>query len=283
MSDRNVKRVDDMTADFKNGRHFALDKHLVVPVLRRESICMVDDGDKYWLLAAAILDSIADDLALCGRAGWWREVPDEMTTKCDEAKALMREMHSEPVADLCELITRETRGNVRIGTGWIVKRAKTKLVHGLSGTLSSELVKQRIGYAGVPSAHWTKAAGIDLLWGMPKINTHPAEYQAERRRRILAAGYCMCGSRLAGEDETACAECRKAQSARAKTRQLSPCKRPKPPENMMPYKEWCVLKGKTLNLQPRTVATLVRTKRLPVPPVLKTNGRLWWVKKEVAV
>lgn len=283
MSDRTLKNINEMKADFNNGRHFTLDKHMAVPVLRRESITTVDDGDKYWLLAAAILESIAEDLALCARAGWWRVAPDEMVTKCDEAKALMREMHSEPVAELCELITQETRGNVRVGTAWMVKRAKAKLAHGLSGPLPSELVKKRIGYTGVPTPHWTAARGIDLVWGMPKINTHPSEYQMERRRRILAAGYCVCGQRLEGEDHTACHGCRDAQSKRAKQRQLSPCKRPKAPEDMMPYKDWCFMKAKTLNLQPSTVAMLVRQKKLPGPPILKTNGRLWWVKKEVAV
>lgn len=102
----------------------------------RDALRSVTPGDRYWLLAAAMLHSLAEDLRFAFRAGRWVESPDEMArdvawvpTGTSEKPRLLpaelaREYRSARVDDLLALIRQETGGAVRWNRSDIIRMAK---------------------------------------------------------------------------------------------------------------------------------------------------------------
>jgi hypothetical protein len=180
-----------------NGRHHEFLK----PVMERVSISAADicASDGKWLLAAAVLNTLADDLALTCAAGWWAEHPQEMAGKCDAADRLLRELRSPQVAGLCALVTDGTRGRIEVGWGWMIRLARGRV-----GTLRmtgrrlgmhavSEALRLPSFSAGKVQKRKPEAVEIDLT-GMPPVRINGkfnSAYGRERSRRLREAGVCV--------------------------------------------------------------------------------------------
>ena len=92
---------------------------------------LVAPGDCRWILAYAILDSLASDMGRRRRQGLWVDHPDEMAGKrmlpvgeLPQPDDLLKELHSLFVMELCEVIRADTCGRVQIGISNVVKLAK---------------------------------------------------------------------------------------------------------------------------------------------------------------
>lgn len=217
MSDRTNASDGDrwMGGRMANGRHHEFFK----PVMERVSISAADicASDGQWLLAAALLNTLADDLALTCAAGWWNDHPQEMLGKCEAADRLLRELRSPHVAGLCALVTDGTRGRIEVGWGWLIRLARgrvetlRKCGKRLGLVEVSEALRLPSFSAGKVRQSKTQAVDIDLS-GMPpaRINgKFNSAYGRERTRRLRAAGVCVdCRVPLSsGCDKVRCKEC----------------------------------------------------------------------------
>lgn len=91
-----------------------------------------DEQDINWVLAYAILDSLAEDLRLRRRQGFWKNHPNEMQEKTaypvneiPQPRDLLKELNSTWFTHLCGIIFHDTGGNVRVGTSDILRRARS--------------------------------------------------------------------------------------------------------------------------------------------------------------
>jgi len=198
-----------------NGRHHEFHK----PILEKVAISAADvsEADMQWLLAAAVLNTIADDLALTCAAGWWKDHPREMAGKCMAADRLLAELQSEAVMHLCDVVKDGTRGRVEMGWGWMLRmaRARVKTLRMGGRRLRMEAVSEALRLpafnAGKVQVRKPGVVEIDLT-GMPPVRLNGkfnSAYGAERARRLKAAGVCVdCRVKLpTGCGKIRCREC----------------------------------------------------------------------------
>jgi len=217
-----------------NGRHHEFHK----PILEKVAISAADvsAADMQWLLAAAVLNTIADDLALTCAAGWWKDHPREMAGKCMAADRLLAELQSEAMAHLCDVVKDGTRGRVEVGWGWMLRMARGR-VNTLRMTgrrLRMEAVSEALRLpafnAGKVQVRKPGAVEIDLT-GMPPVRLNGkfnTAYGAERARRLKAAGVCVdCRVKLPKDcGKIRCRECgeemaRVKRDSRARMKEVS--------------------------------------------------------------
>jgi hypothetical protein len=89
------------------------------------------EQDVNWILAYALLDSLASDLKIRRKQGFWEQHPDEMEGKVaypvnevPQPNDLLRELRSAWFTRLCDIIFHDTRGTVRVGRSDILRRAR---------------------------------------------------------------------------------------------------------------------------------------------------------------
>ena len=237
---------------------------------------MVTSGDAEWLLAAAMLAQIAEDLAVMMKAGWWSSHPDEMRGRNAVADNLLSEFHNGSVQRLFDVVTAGTQGRVAASMGWLLRMARRTSV---KSDMDYKSIERRM--QTMPTTrHWTRAAGIDLTC-MPK---GAAAYQAERRRRILEAGYCMCGQRLDETGTTYCKACQRQKAAKGTG--VPRCKRSEVmiPTGAVPLKKWINEQATMRQVTPRTIWIRMYRGLLPKPEMLRVNSKVVYVlpAKEVA-
>lgn len=229
------------------------------------------DGE--WLLAAAMLAQMAEDLAVMRAAGWWDIDPAEMRGRHYIADEILAELGSEKTEALYDAIRCATSGRMKLGTGWLVRMARKTRVN---GRVDVHAIERRASMR-LPKEPWTSKAGIDLN-NMPKGSK---AYQAERRRRILAAGYCMCGNLRTDTSSTYCPECLKNKS---RTLILSgPRKRtvkPVIPPGAVPLSAW--IRDEAERQAIKVPAMWQRFYRgvMPLPPIIRFNARVVFVMPE---
>jgi|GEM_PF-2525813 len=217
MSDRTQQMDGDcwQGGRMANGRHHEFHK----PILEKVAISAADvsAADMQWLLAAAVLNTIADDLALTCAAGWWKDHPREMAGKCMAADRLLAELQSDAVTHLCDVVKDGTRGRVEVGWGWMLRmaraRVKTLRMTGrrLGMVAVSEALRLPAFHAGKVQVRKPGVVEIDLT-GMPPVRLNGkfnSAYGAERARRLKAAGVCVdCRVKLpTGCGKIRCREC----------------------------------------------------------------------------
>lgn len=90
-----------------------------------------DASDTRWILAYALLDSLAGDLAQRRKQGLWQDHPNEMRGKwhmpisgLPQPNDLLKELHSAVLVHLCELIYADTCGRIAIDLSNIIKLAR---------------------------------------------------------------------------------------------------------------------------------------------------------------
>lgn len=234
---------------------------------------MIEMSDGEWLLASAILMQVAEDLAMMRAAKWWEMNPSEMRGRNVLADRVLREVEGSVVETLFDVVRSGTGGRVQMGHGWLVRVARRLPIKGHFDYRSIERRMQ-----DVPTRHWTKEAGIDLTC-MPK---GPTAYQAERRRRILEAGYCMCGSRLE-EGSTYCAACLREKALKGSR---GPRKKQavEMPEGAMLLKEWIAKEAAARGVTPRSVWVRMYRGQIAKPVMMKVNSKTVFVmpSEEVA-
>lgn len=153
---------------------------------RISGLINAEESDREWILAAALLDSLAEDLALTFAARWWRLDPCEMERVCHEASILVKELRSQSVQMLHDLITSATEGRVKPGLGWLIRLAKGKAAsYAISGKNTSFVAVQKHLRATLVARGNTKHKDMPPT-RLPNGRFNPA-YQAERKRRIQMA------------------------------------------------------------------------------------------------
>lgn len=218
MSDRSQQREGGESwsgGRMANGRHHEFHK----PILEKVAISAaeVSAADMQWLLAAAVLNTIADDLALTCAAGWWVDYPREMAGKCMAADRLLSELESDAVANLCDVVKDGTRGRVEVGWGWMLRMARGRVT-------TLRMTGRRLGMVEVSEAlrlpafsagkmHRRRKDEVEIdLTGMPPVRVNGkfnSDYGRERTRRLKAAGVCLdCRVKLpGGHGKTRCQPC----------------------------------------------------------------------------
>lgn len=178
----------------------------------------VEASDAPWLLAAAILNSIAEDLALTRVAGWWRDHPREMAQRGAAAQRLLGELESEGFTVLCDLVTDGTRGRLDCGLGWLLRLASGKegqmqKLRKLTGQAVESAL--RLPHTNEGSS---RRRGVDMA-GMPPVRINGRfnpEYGRERVRRLAVA--CLCRDCMeplpSGTAGPRCEGCRKDATRR---------------------------------------------------------------------
>lgn len=227
---------------------------------------MIESSDGEWLLAAAILAQVAEDLALTHKAGWWTLNPSEMRHRNSLADALLKEIEEGAVEMLFDVVRSGTQGRVQVGFGWLVRMARRTPINGHS---DYKTIERRM--MTVPTQHWTKEAGIDLSC-MPK---GPKAYQAERRRRILEAGYCMCGASLE-PGSTYCASCLREKAMKG-TRGPRKRQAMEMPEGAVLLKTWIKQQSEQRGLSVRAVWIRMYRGLIPKPNLMKVNSKTVFV------
>lgn len=193
------------------GRHYDLER----ATARQDTAVLPVVGDAHWLLAAAMLENLSQDLALTHAAGWWQSCPREMAGKAAEADALLRELYSSPVQELFELITAATGGRVKLEIGWLLRQARGK----------SDLMRAHKARLGVVSVcerlRLTQRAGLGnrKYEGLPPSKlpdgrSNPA-YAAARSAFLKSEGKCRdCRAPLVRTYGPRCAACREDNNRR---------------------------------------------------------------------
>ena len=227
--------------------------------------------DRYWILAAPMLDTIADDLAVCRSADWWQDNPAEMTGRCWESDQLLRELHGSGVQMLADVVNGETSGRIQIDTGWIVRRAKWKSTHGQQPRRHSAL---------------QVAAAIRLplltLYRPDVVKPWNEDYHDLRARHLCTA----CGTALdpdtdraaAGHFFARCKICRDHHSDRQKA--VDRRKRPPGPTGGIPWLEWSKQKRTELKISQQQLLRWMAKGKVPRPQIVKHTARSWWVIPE---
>lgn len=232
------------------------------------------EGDAEWILAAAMLDTMVDDLAITHAAGWWRTEAQEMRGKCAEADALLAELESSRVQGLHDLVRAATQGRVQMGTGWMMRLARTRAASMRKNRLLNfALVQSALRLpVTVKSEKWTDMPPVRL----PDGRFNPA-YQRERARRMKARGLCRdCKTELpTGYGGTRCMGCREDHARRV--RELEGYKVEPPPAGAVPFKTWIGALAKELGKSIKTVRWYLAHGKLPWPPMHKMSQRQWWV------
>lgn len=153
------------------------------PVMLQDRRVEKDQSDNEWIMAAAMLDTLADDLAATYAAGWWKDHPQEMAEVCNEARVLLKEFKSQSTELLLAIVRAATSGRVQISTGWLVRMARIKArkfattTRKISYVAVQELLRKSIS---PPSNSKHKDMPPVRL---PNGRFNPA-YQRERARRM---------------------------------------------------------------------------------------------------
>ena len=196
-----------------SGKHY--EREAATALYRGSEVVVPQLEDAGWLLAAAMLESLSQDLALTHAAGWWKASPREMAGKNAEADALLKELYSPAVAGMFELITGATCGRVKLEVPWLLRQARfnARLLHAHKAGLS--LVKvceklrmsQRAGEGNKKYADMPKSK-------LPDGRANPA-YFAARAAVLKSQGQCRdCRSPLVGTVGPRCASCREDNNRR---------------------------------------------------------------------
>lgn len=236
---------------------------------------MTEDGE--WLLAAALLDSLADDLAITLAAGWWRHEPGEMAGKCYEADALLAEMASERVEGLHDLIRAATSGQIQTGPGWLRRLAR----HRAAMMRRNRSLSFAVVQAALKLPNITRS---ERLTDMPPVRLPDGrfnpEYQRERARRLKVRGLCRdCKAEMPPcHGGTRCPGCR-ADHAR-RVRELEGFHVTPPPAGAQPFKQWLKAQAARLLRSEKTVRWYLKRGLLAWPPLYKMSQRQWWVLPE---
>lgn len=233
---RKARKKERRDADM--GRHEAL-----------SPLPAIEAQDVPWVLAAAVVDSIAEDLALTLRAGWWEHRPEEMLPNYPEAAALLEELNSERVMHLMDNITAGTRGAVQCGRGWLLRQVRHKVSHakGSLADLSRSKVAEKVR--------------------LPSL-THC-------RIKIPEASCRECGSEAVKSGR--CDSCRKARNERVrKARDL----RRRIPTEAMSLKQWALAVAQRLGIGLQAVRYRLELGQIAMPPVVAKTPRSIWVLPE---
>lgn len=101
-----------------------------------ETLAMLELSDRHWVLAYALINSLADDLAIYRRMGLWDSHPDEMKTHplfysvpANQAhlmppNSLLKELRSDTVQQCFDEILSGTNGKHKLNQGAIIRLAK---------------------------------------------------------------------------------------------------------------------------------------------------------------
>ncbi len=101
-----------------------------------ETLAMLEPSDKNWLLPYALVDSLADDLAIYRRLGLWEHHPDEMQNHPGfhsvpgnhphlmPPSSLLKELRSSAIQQCFDDILTGTRGAKRVNVGAVIRLAK---------------------------------------------------------------------------------------------------------------------------------------------------------------
>jgi hypothetical protein len=227
--------------------------------------------DRYWILAAAMLDTVADDLGLCREAGWWTDRPEEMRGRCYEADQLLNELAGDGVRMLADVVVAETNRRVEIDTGWVVRRAKVKICQGQRGRTISALHVQKA----------IKLPHVSLV-RRPGLNPWQADY-----KDLKAAHLCTrCGDALdvecdrhpAGHFYGCCKVCRQAHCENVK--EDARRKRKPGPAGGIPWVQWSKQMCAKMKLSRQTLMRWMAAGKIPTPRIVKHSKRNWWVLPE---
>lgn len=196
--------VEDLPAGARSGRHH----DRVIPVVERvrvdasKATLMSEDAE--WLLAAALMHSITDDLAITHAAGWWHVHPAEMRCKCAEADAVLRELTSDAVAMLADLVAEGTHGSVQLRFGTLLRLAKKRARRFRHGALSMETVRQRIKLI---------ETGRQIRMVATEENVSGSPYQRQRSAMRRQNGLCKTCDETVADGQVRCVACRKRYQA----------------------------------------------------------------------
>ena len=227
--------------------------------------------DRYWLLAIAVLDTIAEDLAICRAAGWWQDSPAEMSGRCREADVLLRELTGSTVQFFADIVCGETNRRIDIDSGWVIRRARDKSEHGLkSGTMKRGDVASAIRLPNIE--RFTPNAARPWLQGY---------------RDLKAAHHCTrCGTALdpatdrhrAGHFYSSCRECRLHHTEQVKAAARG--QRLPAPQGSVPWSEWARQICTHLGISRQTLMRRMASGKIPTPHIVKHSQRTWYVIPE---
>lgn len=249
--------VEDLPVGARSGRHHERVSPVVERVRVGTSKSTLMSKDAEWLLAAALLDSITDDLAVTFAAGWWRDYPNQMREKCAEAGALLRELTSDAVAMLADLVAGATRGRVQMRLGWMLRMARAKARRMRGRVLKMSVVQQKIRLVSTERKIRVEVRHAD--------GRSTPEYQRARAVNRKAAGLCKTCPEPVLHGQTRCAECRRLHNLQEqeRTRKIKNL-----PPGSVSLKSWLISEGTKLNLTYKGMLSRMERGAVTLPPVV---------------
>lgn len=210
------------------------EKNERVEMTNTQALGMLTPEDGRWLLCAALLDNIADDLAVTRCAGWWQDHPREMADNFPEATMLLKELASDPIRNLMDNVTCGTRGAVACDLGWMMRIAKHKSARMGKPKLTRETVAFRIQ--------------------LPALTAGRAAYHAP---------HCKCGAQI--KSGSTCQDCirKKQESDAQKRRDLTEARK-----TGISFFEWLRRKGCELGITPKAVRWRLKKGHIKHPEVI---------------
>jgi hypothetical protein len=244
-----------------SGRHHELPRANAERMTGAQAGEMMTINDSEWILAAAMLDSLTDDLAITHAAKWWTLNPDEMQGKCGEADLLLKELHSDGIATLMDMVAAATAGRVQMRLGWLLRVAKSKAKQrSLISALSFESVRHRIRLVETGLQARIKVDS-DAVSGSPR-------YQRERFRARKQAGLCRECSSQVEPGHSRCPECRRIHRLSEEKRKEQ---RRKLPAGAISLREWMLRMADKLHLTIKGVQSRMTRGAIVTPPVVYRN------------
>lgn len=209
----------------------------------------VQADDVPWVMAAAMLESLAEDLALTLRAEWWKLDPEEMLPAYPEAAGLIEELRSERVQHLMDAVTSGTRGAVQCQRGWLMRQVRHMAANakGKLTDFSRAKVAEKIR---LPS----------LVYCQLEVPT----------------GGCRdCGSQSVQSGR--CASCKeernkRVRAARERLRNIPPA--------AIPLKRWATMQAHRMGISCKAVLYRLQVGKIAMPPVAGRTSRSIWVLPE---
>jgi hypothetical protein len=101
-----------------------------------ETLAMLEPSDRGWVLAFALIGSLADDLAVYRRMGLWKTHPDEMVQSprfysvpanqpnIMPPNALLKELRSRSLQNCFDEVFSGSCGAIRLNVGAVIRLAK---------------------------------------------------------------------------------------------------------------------------------------------------------------
>lgn len=195
------------------GRHYEVEKPTARHVTPGAAL-VPELEDAGWLLGAAMLESLAQDLALTHAAGWWSHDPNEMADMHAEANGLLRELYSPGVQGIFDLIAAATGGRVQVERPWLLRQARwhAKAVLASQATLSLARVCERLRLS--QRAGEGNKKYVDLPPSrLPDGRANPAYFTA-RAAVLKGQGKCRDCRRPLSNHSPRCASCREDNNRR---------------------------------------------------------------------